>query len=239
MLTEQKRFDRLSPEMQQLIRRDALRICDETWRLFIEYLPQKGRLEDDITPALPGIKRDFYSRYTDQYCDLVAYVLRKYDDMDEQRASERFLYDQEMRIKTNYVRYEPDLLAILQHLVPDENVPQFDYAVRQIEKVATALIILEHEEGRSLSDILQGTVGEWMLRKWEREIVKYYDALEPRSKVLRQDEYDGACGTIAYVLGEEGARYGMMSLRVQNTVAGRLHALDEYRRRQASSAEGE
>lgn len=230
-------FSSLDAMTQQRVRTAARRVCDETWRLFIECLPRKQHLEEDITPRLSSIRKDFYQKYTVRYCDLVAYVMRNCHDEAERRSTARFIYEQEMRRNTWCIRREQNVLAILQHLLPDPGVRGFDAEVRRIGRIVAELLPLEADGRTSLPHLLEGTEGERLLLEWEEQLRQRYDALEPRSKVLRRREYDGAIGMIAYVLGREGACYEMMPMGIRNQVACRLHAMDRSQEQQADGTE--
>ena len=108
--------------------------------------------------------------------------------------------------------------------------------------VSHCLDALEKELGfsvltRSRAGVRLTNEGERLLLEWEEQLRQRYDALEPRSKVLRRREYDGAIGMIAYVLGREGACYEMMPMGIRNQVACRLHAMDRSQEQQADGTE--
>lgn len=229
-------FEKLHPETQALVQKDAQRICDLAWDTFIKTLPRRARLEEDITPALPGIKRDYYAKYMQSYCYVAGGLLEQYQLLTDQIRQAHVLYEQELARELRCIEYEHDLLTVLEHMVPDPNLRDFDLQVRYAKRLCADAITEGVLTGKSPLRRIGARLRERNIRNYVRNLDAKYEALEPRTQLMRRREYEDAMRMAAFALGEDGIGYESLPIDVRNKVACRLHAADRFQEEQETGS---
>lgn len=202
-----------SAELAQRVDEGIEDIVSQVWTTFIKHLPRTRPIGEDITPYLPAIKNAYRQKITREYtCTVHDVVEQTREEFPDVMQTADIIYQYILERDLARIRRSDNLLGILESLTPDPNLPVFDYNYDTLCDVCATRIADAERRGVKPDFADDGETVAETISKQRSILTELYDALLPRTRLLRQEEYEGAKLVLDFMEGK-GSR---LPVRVMN-----------------------
>lgn len=205
-----------SSELSELMDEKVADIVRQVWSVLEVRAPQ-------VRPGLPSLisqLSDFRPEYEQHLRNKYQHAVRHLVEvnnypMDAAVRTANRLYETQLGRDLDVVNMGQDLPSILQDLIPDPHLMQFDAWYANLCDTCAERIAYAERHGQHPTFSDPNETPEDTANKQQEIIQGLYDALLPRSRALRKSEYEDAMCVIRYMRGEGD----LLPIRVANSVS--------------------